>query len=445
MERKMRLEKSSDSMRIGLFLVGSVIVGLLLSQCNSSSGGAERNGGNKQVPAVEAVLTEVGSLPLTERLSGIVRAKNQVEIYPEISAVITQVNVNNGDLVSKGQALILLRDTEFRERLKQAKAGYQIAVAQVSQAEARLSKLQSDLKRTKILVEKQLSSDAELEAIQSETAGAEADVALTKARMEQAQATIDENEEALARTIIRAPVAGTVGGRNAEIGMFVNSSTRLFTLGQLDTVRVGIVLTDHMLNYIENGQRAEISTINLPSGSVSAKLSRISPFLHPVTHSTDAEIDIPNPDHQLKPGMFVTVDVYYGESEQATLVPLSALYENPATGVTGIYVTADSLPGEAVDVYKGDEQIALTGPAEFEFVPVDVIARGRTTAGITGIKPNKWIITLGQDLLGGEPGEARVRKVNWKWVERLQHLQREDLLEEFMKRQQEEANDKPPT
>ena len=71
--------------------------------------------------------------------------------------------------------------------------------------------------------------------------------------------------------------------------------------------------------------------------------------------------------------------------------------------------------------------------------------RGRTTAGITGIKPNKWIITLGQDLLGGKAGEARVRKVDWKWVERLQHLQREDLLEEFMKRQQETAIDKPST
>ncbi len=403
------------------------------------------NGGNKLVLAVEAVQADVGSLPLTERLSGVTRAKNQIEIYAEISAAIMQVYVNDGDVVTKEQPLIQLRDTEFSERLKQARAGYQIAVAQVSQAEARLRKLQSELKRTETLVEKQLASDAELEAVQSDAASAKADVVLFKARLEQAQATIDENKEALARTIIRAPVDGTVGGRNAEIGMFISSNTRLFTLGQLDTVRVGIVLTDHMLNYIETGQRTEIMTANFPFGSVAAKLSRISPFLHPVTHSTDAEIDLPNHDHQIKPGMFVTVDVYYGESEQATLVPLSALYENPATGVTGIYVTDDSLPGEAVEMYKGDEPIALTAPAAFEFVPVDVIARGRTTAGITGVKPGKWIITLGQNLLGGKPGEAKVRKVDWKWVEHLQHLQREDLLEEFMKRQQENADGKPPT
>jgi len=433
------------NIRTALYFLSLVIAGLSLSHCGGSSGGAGENGGNKLIPAVEAVQADVGSLPLTERLSGVARAKNQVEIYSEISTAILQVYVNNGDIVTLGQPLVQLRDTEFRERLKQARAGYQITVAQVSQAEARLRKLRSDLKRIETLDEKQMTSASELESVQMETASAEANVALAKARAEQAQATIDEYEEALAQTVIRAPIAGTVGNRNAEIGMFVNSNTRLFTLGQLDTVRIGIVLTDRMLNYIETGQRAEIQTASLPFGSVDAKLSRISPFLHPVTHSTDAEIDLANPDHQLKPGSFVTVDVYYGESEQATLVPLSALYENPATGETGIYVTSDSLTGEAVEVGEGDVPFTLTAPAAFEFVPVEVLARGRTTAGITGVEPGKWIITLGQDLLGGKPGEARVRKVDWKWVERLQHLQREDLLEEFMKRQQEEASGKSAT
>jgi HlyD family secretion protein len=428
--------------RKSIYSLSLLIMGFLLSQCGDSSGSDQRNGNNRLIPAVEAVRTDIGSLPLTERLSGVVRARNQVEIYPEIGAVIMQVYVNNGDAVTRGQPLVQLRDTEFRERLKQARAGHQIAIAQVSQAEARLRKVQSDLGRTETLVEKQLASTADLEILQTEAASAEADVALAKARVEQAQATIDEYQETLAQTVIRAPVDGTVGDRNAEIGMFVNSNTRLFTLGQLDTVRIQIVLTDRMLTYIETGQTAEIQAANLPSGSTVAKLSRISPFLHPVTHSTDAEIDLPNPDHQLKPGMFVTVDVRYGESEQATLVPLSALYENPASGVTGVYVTADSLMEEATDVYEGDEKISLTRPVAFEFVPIDVIAKGRTTAGVAGVEPGKWIITLGQDLLGGKPGEARVRKVDWKWVERLQHLQSEDLLEEFMKRQQDAATGK---
>ena len=407
------------------------------------SGDANQNGNgrNRLTPAVEAVQARQGSLPLVERLSGVVKARNQVEIYPEISAIIDSVHVQNGDEVQKGQPLISLRDREFQERFKQAKAAKQIAEAQARQAEARLNEVNSELRRTRALAQKSLTSDAELETIESQAISAEADVQLAHARVEQAAANAAEQEEALRQTVIRAPVSGTVGNRNAEVGMMVGTSTRLFTLGQLDTVRVEIVLTDRMLDYIKNGQRADIQTPNLPSGLLTASLSRISPFLHPVTHSTDAEIDMPNLDHSLKSGMFVTVDIYYGESEKATLVPLSALYENPLTGATGVYVCRDTLNKMQGEEAGSNTTGSLTDPVPFEFVPVEVIAKGRMNAGISGLGPGNWVVTIGQDLFGGQSGDARVRPVNWEWVEELQNLQREDLLEELVKKQQEAGKD----
>ncbi len=418
-----------------LFPLHIISIVFLALSCSGGSG-ESRNGREKVIPAIEAVQAKYGSLPLTERLSGVVKAKNQVEIYPEISAIISAVHVQNGDDVDKNQPLVSLRDKEFRERLKQARAALQIAEAQANQAEAKLKEIESELRRSRALAEKNLSSEAELEAIETRAVSARADVELAQARVEQAQATVSEREEALSRTIIRAPVEGTVGNRNAEVGMMVSSSTRLFTLGQLDSVRVEVVLTDRMLNYIESGQRTEIRGGNLASGGLEASLSRISPFLHPITHSTDAEIDLENPDHKLKSGMFVTVDIYYGESEQATLVPLSALYENPLTGATGIYVSQDTLNRIPVEPLGKGEKGSLTDPIPFEFVQVDVIAKGRMSAGIRGIEPESWVVTIGQDLLGGESGMARVRPVDWSWVENLQKLQREDLLREIMQEQQ---------
>jgi multidrug efflux pump subunit AcrA (membrane-fusion protein) len=197
-----------------------------------------------------------------------------------------------------------------------------------------------------------------------------------------------------------------------------------------------------MLNYIEAGQRTEVIAGNAAYGSLSAPLSRISPFLHPVTHSTEAEIELENPDGVLIPGMFVTVDIYYGESESATLIPLSALYENPISGVTGVYTTDDSLNQETVATIEDDPDILLTNPVVFKFTPIDIIARGRMHAGISGIDPGRWVITIGQDLLGGEPtGEARVRKVDWNWVEHLQNLQRQDLMLEIINKRQETIED----
>jgi len=428
--------------RKSIYVLFLLSIASLSFRCTGETGGSEADRTDSLIPAVEAVQARHGTLPLTERLSGVVKAKNQVEIYPEINAVITRVQVHNGDVVKEGQALVRLRDKEFQERLKQARANHQIAVAQLKQAEAQLKEIQAALKRTQSLAEKGLTSDTELETIQTQAVSAEADVELAKARLEQAEATVEERMETLSQTVVRAPVAGTVGNRNAEVGMLVNSNTWLFTLGQLDTVRVEIVLTDKMLNYIETGQRAEIFADNLPSGVVSAPLSRISPFLHPVTHSTEAEIDLANPDRLLRSGMFVTVDVYYGESEEATLLPLSTLYENPTTGGTGVYVSQTDLEErEPVGAMNGGQSISLVGPVSFEFVPVEVIAKGRMEAGVSGVESGDWVVTIGQDLLGGEAGQARVRPVKWEWVEQLQHLQRRDLLQEVLQKQQASRQD----
>jgi multidrug efflux pump subunit AcrA (membrane-fusion protein) len=261
-----------------------------------------------------------------------------------------------------------------------------------------------------------------------------------RARVNQARAIVDRRKEELSRTVIRAPVDGSVGNRNAEVGMLVSPNTRIFTLGQLDSVRVEIVLTDRMLSYIKRGQRSEILTSAAPFGSISAPIARISPFLHPVAHSTFAEIDLANTDYVLTPGMFVIVDIFYGESEQATLVPLSAIWENPVSATVGVYISNDSLTGEPVAMVGGQRGGVLTDPLSFRFVPIEIIAKGRMSAAVRSVNPGDWVVTLGQELLGADSGLARVRPVNWDWVEELQRLQREDLLKEIMQHQRTDAH-----
>ncbi|MBD3403860.1 efflux RND transporter periplasmic adaptor subunit [candidate division GN15 bacterium] len=440
-----RLHKAAGPLSPAIILVFLFLTTpLILTSCSDEAGGSQGRGTERLIPAVEAVQARHGSLPLTERLSGKVRARNQVELYPEVSAVVTSVYAENGDLVNEGDPLIQLRDTEFRERLKQAEADLQIARAQAKQAEAEHRRMQSELRRATRLSEQDLISPTEFETIQTQAVAAEADAELARARVEQAEATVEERREALARTTIRAPVGGTVGNRRAEVGMLVTPNTRVYTLGKMDSVIVEVVLTDRMLAYIKEDQRSQIMGQTLPGGSMSAPLSRISPFLHPVTHSTTAEIDLANPDRALKPGMFVTVDIFYGESDQATLVPLSSLWENPATSVTGVFVSRGTEIGEPVAMLEGSRPGGITEPVGFEFVPVNVVAKGRLSAGVTGIDSGRWVVTIGQDLLGSDTGSARVRPVDWEWVEKLQQLQREDLLDEIIRKQQTNVIDTPP-
>ena len=360
-------------------------------------------------------------------------------IYPEISATITEVLVKNGQVVEQGQPLIRLRDKELREQLRQLQAGHQIALAQAKQADAQLNEARAELRRAESVAEQKLISDADLEAARTRVLSAEATLELAYARVEQAKANLEEQHEVLSQTVIRAPVTGTIGDRNAEVGMLVNSGTQLFTLGQLGTVRVEVVLTDRMLEYVKLGQRVEIFTDNSKEKPLNASLSRISPFLNPVTHTTVGEIDVSNPKGRLRPGMFVGVDLHYGESQQATLVPLSALYENPTTGKTGLYVSSVPIKSDSLGEQKDKNSRSLTEPVPFEFIPVTVIAKGRLHAGIRGIEPGQWVVTIGQDLLSGRSAEARVRIIDWDWVEQLQQMQRQELLQEIMKRQQAQS------
>ncbi|SMO54226.1 efflux RND transporter periplasmic adaptor subunit [Gracilimonas mengyeensis] len=421
----------------------------LLISCSSEQETSQnnRNPESSVIPSVEAVQARYGSLPLVERFSGNVRSENQVPLYPEITGTIEAVYVENGQYVEKGERLVQLETTQLRKQLQQAEAGLRINQAELRQAKAQLGEVESQYRRIKQLSDRELSSDLELEQIEAELETAEADVELAEARVEQAQALVEERQEQLDRTVVRAPISGTVGQRNAEIGMQASPNTQLFLIGDLDRLRVEIVLTETMLNRIQVGQRAEI-LVEDASGeqqTIQAELSRISPFLNQQTRSTEAEIDVSNNSGLLRPGMFVPVDIYFGESEQATLIPTSAIYTDPTSGQEGIYV-ASSLGSEIQpandpgDSSNTGSSSTLTEPTPVQFKPINVVAEGRMEVGVRGLESGQWVVTVGQDLLSEGRGEARVRAMSWERIVRLQQLQREDLLRQIMQEKDQSNN-----
>ena len=406
-------------------------------QVANGPGGGPGGPGSGSVPSVEVVQAQLGSLPLEERLVGIVMADNQVEIYPEITAPVIEVHVQSGDVVSKGQALVSLEARQFQEQLNQAQASLRINEADSRQAEARLRELKLQFERTESLAEKELVSELELETQRAQVDAAAASYERTMAQVEQANATIQERRAALARTVIRAPISGRIGQRNVEVGMRVSGNTQIFTIGNLDNVRVEASLTESMLNYIKEGQNARISSELMSDSAIVMPVSRISPFLEAGSFSTTAEIDVPNPGGVLKPGMFVTVDVFYGESQQATVIPNSALYEDPSSGALGVFVaTSLGLETPAFEPESDEETAPYTEPTPVKFFEVDVIAPGHDLSGISGIDDNAWVVTLGQQLLNGTSPQARVRATTWNRLISLQNLQREDLLKQFLEKQQ---------
>lgn len=408
-----------------LFLLLLIPTGVFLAGCGSDA--SSKTNEPAAIPAVEAVEARHGAIPLRERVSGTVRAENQVAIRAEIAAPIVEVLVRSGDTVRAGQALVRQDDTQLREQLRQAEANVRLAEAAAAGEAARIADLESQVRRANALAAEGLISAADVERVQSQLATARASAREATARIEQARATAGERRNALGRAVVRAPVSGRVGQRNAEVGMLARPDALLFLIGDADDLVVEIPLTQDMLGHVTQGDPV---LVQAPGGTAAtrASLSRISPFLASGSFSTVAEIDLEGAGTGFQPGMFVTVDVLYGQTEEATLVPSSALWEDPATGALKVFV---------VGAPAGEQPEA---PAKVSSRAVRKIAEGTGVAGVEGIEPGEWVVVTGQHLLArDEATAARVRRSSWDRVVGLQQLQREDLLAQFLERQQRVA------
>lgn len=407
--------------------------------CGGDSGtreggrGRGRSAGPTGPPPVEALPARTGTLPLEERVGGVVRALNQVAIRAEIAAPIVEVMVRSGEAVERGQPLVRLEDDALSEQLRQAEASLRLTEAAALEARARVAELRAQVTRTRALAAEELVPVLQLETQEAQLAAADAAAAQAEARVEQARATVDERRSARAKTLVRAPVAGRVGRRNAEVGMLADRGTVLFLLGDFDELIVEVPLTERMLGHVAEGQPVRISSPALDEPAA-ATLSRISPFLGAESFSTQGEIDLENPGGRLRPGMFVTVDVLYGETREATLVPAAAVWEDPDTGLVGVFVV--DAAGAASEDGAGPPETGLSEPLPVAFRPVELLAEGRGVAGIAGVEAGEWVVTVGQHLIGRDDAPtARVRATRWERVAELQDLQREDLMRGFLAEQ----------
>jgi HlyD family secretion protein len=426
-------------MHRSLIPVAAVAILAPLSACGgeeeTGSGGAWGGRGAGTTPAVEVVRARLDALPLRERLTGTVRGAGQVAIYPQTSGPVTEVFVDDGMVVEAGQALVRIESRTPRSQLEQAEAALGVATAQERAARASLAELEAQFERTRLLAADSLVSQETVETERARVEAARAAVEQAVAQVRSAEAGIRERAEAVDRTVVRAPIAGVVGQRNAEVGMIADGQTPLFTIGQLDRMRVEVPIAQDLIGRILTGQRAEIRTDADPGRAIVAEVSRLSPFLAEGSFSAEAEIDVENPAGQLIPGMFVTVDVFYGRSDSTTVVPVSALYDDVASGRTGVYVA--SAPDSGVIMTVADDGVGTltVESVETRFVPVEVLARGRQTAGITGVRPGEWVVVVGHSLLAEETGErprARIRPTSWDRIIALQERQGPELLEELM-------------
>lgn len=416
----------------------AVLATAMLVVVTAACGGREQGQAPGQdaaaIPAVEVLRARHGQLPLSERLTGTVRATGEVAIFPQVEGAVTEVLVQNGSRVQRGQVLVRLRSVGTVAQLSQARSGLEVARAAAQEAGALVRQLEVQYERYASAEASGLVPADTVATLRGQLQAARAAHARARAEVAVARAALTERGDQQAQTVIRAPITGRVGQRNAEVGMRVDPQTALFVIGRLDTVRVEVPVTQDLFTRLERGQRVEVSIPGRET-PIEARVSRLSPFLDSASYTAEVEIDLPNPDGALVAGMFVTVDIRHGETAPTTLVPTSALYTNPTSGERGVYVVPTSaVPPEAARGAAWPDVVPVI------FRRVEVLGEGRGRAGVEALAEGEWVVVVGQHLLAEQatagPPRARPRAMSWARVLELQQLQRNDLLRSFMDRQQ---------
>jgi RND family efflux transporter MFP subunit len=348
---------------------------------NKQEAAAPRPGGMRQAVVVKTATAQ--RIPFEEavELTGELRPLAQVAVAPKVSGRLSEVPVDNGDYVQKGQLLARIDDQELEQQVSRARASLRVAEAGLKQDKANLENLKSQLRRTERLYADQLVSLQSLEDLRSQVKAGEAGLELGEAQINQARAALNELEIQVAQTRLYAPMSGYVGDRNLYPGALVTPSSSILSVLDLSRLKTIVAAPEVQLRRLHIGLPARVSVDAYPNESFSGTISRISPLLDPATRTAEVEIIIPNRQSLLKAGMFVRVTVVI-QNVTSLAVPREALVTRESQ--QGVFVIAD-------------------GKAHYLPVEIGISQRGHIQI-LSGIEAGREVVAAGAQFLNeGDP------------------------------------------
>jgi RND family efflux transporter MFP subunit len=227
-----------------------------------------------------------------------VRADAEVTLYAKVTGYLKSITKDRGDRVKAGERIATLEIPEMLLEIAHARASFDIE--------------SSTFKR--------------LEAIRKaeKSAVTDQDLDLAGAKRDMAGATLKRLETMMAYTEIRAPFDGLVTERYVDPGAFMQQG-RILSMMDSSKVRVILDIPEAEVRLAPLGTEAVIRFDALPGRCVHAKVSRISGSLDPVMRTMRAELDVPNPDGSLYPGMFARAELGVDRRPHALVVPSKAI------------------------------------------------------------------------------------------------------------------------
>lgn len=358
MATSIHMEHDTRSVRTGLIFFFFFSIALLLAPLSVHA----ENAGSQ----LETAAATLQTLSREFRLDGVVEAVNQATVSAQTGGSIQEILVDVDDYVEKGSVIIRLKDVSQQAQLKKAQAGEKEAISN-------LAKAQDEYERIKDIYAKKVVSKSQMDDATHALSAA-------KARLEAARASLDEANEQLSYTQVKAPYSGIVIERHVEVGETVQPGTKLMTGVSLDKLRVNVDVPQGLINKIREYGKAFVyadTELNGEQKPVPVEKITVFPIADRASNTFKVRLDLPEGIKGLFPGMFVKTSLVTGE-KQVLMVPQEGIVYR--SEVTAVYVVADDGLINFRHVRLGSSnngsQVILSGLVEGERVALEPIKAG---------------------------------------------------------------------
>jgi len=389
----------SSTESCALALLGAVLLAVSCLACDrdATSARAEARAKAQEPRAVHVVAATVGRLPRTVTVTGTLAADEEVVAGFKVAGRVSEIAVDLGSPVRKGQVLARLDPTDFLLRVQQAEAALRQVraglglprdgsaesvdpekTALVREARAVLEEARLNRDRMAQLWEKNYIARSEADASVSKLLVAESryQAALEEIRNRQELLAERSSGLALARqqladAVLSAPIDGAVRERKASVGEYLAAGAPVFNLVRIHPLRLRVAVTERDAPSVRIGQAVQVRLEGDPAVHA-GRVARLSPAVSEQNRTLIVEAEVTNRDGRLRPGSFARAEIVVEADRTAVMVPTSAVVT--FAGLEKVFVVQD---GKAVEKRirsgrrSGDRVEILEGVAAGEPVVAD--------------------------------------------------------------------------
>jgi len=304
--------------------------------------------------AVTTIVVQREQWPATMSVIGSMEAVHGVTVSADLPGTVAKIDFDSGKAVQVGEVLVELDTRQER--------------AQLAALEA-----QRDLARLNFERSQKLATEGVISRVDFDQATAQQKS--TEANVAEIRATIE-------RKTIRAPFTGILGIRKVNLGQYLSAGSAIVSLQSLNPIYVNVGVPQQAAGQVPVGRKLRITTENVAGRVFAGTVTAIDSIIDEGTRNVQVQATLSNPGGELRPGMFVQVELPVGASRPLISLPASAISYAPYGD--SVYIVTD-LKDPKGNTYRGVRQ---------QFVKVEG-SRGDQVGIVSGLNPGDEVVSSG--------------------------------------------------